>query len=382
MNVNKEFKFYLDKEKTNFKIYSYEDLIKNFKLRFVQVIKECNIDNKLLADFKHSHDKNLKINAKIKSLFTNTIKILDLDNKLSDKQKYKPKKYNDQNILFTEKFEKGLIEPNLWNKLDDYSRFIIDRHPNSDYISNWLNYEHHFIYTFIEHLMFYWGDGLRLPEELNPILPHLKTFIKKNTPDLQTYIFYKDKEKTEAFPIRYGDLVKTMKNLFLIKLKDLKINNQLSVEYNLKLTLYEKYIKSNPEIDKSDINIDLFKKLEPLYIKTLETLDIYDLLSDTEKYEPKKYNDQNMSLTKKLVEKELIEPNLWNRFDDYSKLSLEGYDFDAWNYDLDFQIFLDKFFDHFTTHLMFYWGDGLVLPEELNPIIPYLPTRRRFKPIK
>jgi len=174
----KNFKFYLDKDKKKFVIFSYEDLIKNIKLRFIEIIKECNIDNKIrVKNPVRMYDKILKNNAKIEHLFIETIRILDIDNNLPEKQKYVPKKYNDQQMSPAEKLvEKGLIEPNLWNKLDDYSRLWLDIYLsdlNFEPMSSLLNNQQRFIYSFIEKIMFYWGDGLELPPKLNPILPHL-----------------------------------------------------------------------------------------------------------------------------------------------------------------------------------------------------------------
>jgi len=207
MNLkNKRFKLYYDKNKINYSSYSYANLIEIIKLRFIDVIKECNIDNELRADsyikmdtllkqtlyekFLEKHpqvtenDINPEYFEKIESLFIDTLRTLDIDTlrslyieQLPDEECVS-KKYNDQQMSMKEKLvEKGLIEPNLWNRLDDYCQLSMENYPydnpDSEYISTWLNYQDYFINEFIRAGMFNWGNDFALPPELNPILPHL-----------------------------------------------------------------------------------------------------------------------------------------------------------------------------------------------------------------
>ena len=197
---NKSFKFYYDKDKIDFDSFSYEDLLVIIKLRFLEVIKMCNINNELRPDYyrktntllkrtlfdqyleKHPEIIEIDINTdhfeKLKYLFLDTLYLLDIDNKLHFEEKHIPKKYKDPKMPMKEKiFEKKLIEPNLWNRFDDYCRFSMENYPydnpDSEYMSTWLNYQDNFINEFIKGGMFYWGDYVALPPELNPILPHL-----------------------------------------------------------------------------------------------------------------------------------------------------------------------------------------------------------------
>jgi len=194
------------------------------------------------------------------------------------------------------------------------------------------------------------------------------------------YTFYTDEKKTKSFTLTYDELIRSSKDMFFMVLKSLKIDNELRAEHRaddtLKLTLYEKYLEKNKGIDESSINTEIFELMESLYIETLRILDIDNKLSASEKYVPKKYNNSKMSLTEKLIDKELMEPNLWNKFDDYSKLAFEKYDFDTFNYDFQWYNYQQDFIDYFIDQAMFYWGEGLGLPPELNPITPVLVNRK------
>ena len=195
------------------------------------------------------------------------------------------------------------------------------------------------------------------------------------------YPLYLDEKKTKIIFITYEQHIQASKYVFLLVLKELDIDNELRPEHRAddasKKTLYEKFLDIHKGIDEASIDTELFEFIESLYIETLRVLDIDDKLTDEQKYVPKKYNDPKMSLTEKIEVKKLIEPNLWNKFDDYSKLAFERYDFDTFNYDFQYQNYLYDFISYFMTHIMFHWGEGIGLPLDLNPIPPALIARKQ-----
>lgn len=403
---NKIFKFYYDKEKTNYESYSYAKLVEIIKLRFIEVIKMCNIDNELRADsyikidtllkqtlvekFLEKHpgitekDINIVYFEKIESLFIDTLRSLDIDTlrslditKFLKEEESVLKKYNDQQMSFREKLlEKELIEPNLWNRLDDYCKLSLENYPydnpDSEYLSTWLNYQDYFINEFIRAGMFNWDDFIALPPELNPILPHLtdrrlfgpdskQINFTENMNDIRKKIFKfsLDNKKKDFLVLSYEDLIQKLKSRFIEVIKECNIDQKRLIKKH-SVGMYDKHLEINA-------------KIESLFIETIKTLDIDNRLSDKQKYAPKKYNDQQMSLVEKLLEKKLIEPNLWNKFDDFSRLWLDIYLSDLNSEPM--SSLLDsqhRFIYSFIKKIMFYWGDGLELPEELNPITPHL----------
>ena len=194
----------------------------------------------------------------------------------------------------------------------------------------------------------------------------------------KTFIFYTDQKKTKSFTKTYDELIALSQDLFIMVLKGLNIDNELRAEHKpddtSKKTLYEKYLDIHKGIDESEIDTVAFEMVESMYIETLRTLDIDNKLSDSEKYEPKRYDNQKMSLYEKIEVKKIMEPNLWNRFDDYSRLAFEQYDFNE-NYAYQWYNYQQELIDFFIEHIMFYWGDGVGLPAELNPITPHLTDR-------
>jgi hypothetical protein len=191
---------------------------------------------------------------------------------------------------------------------------------------------------------------------------------------------YYDKDKQHSVVMTYDESLSTIKAMFVEAIEKCDINIKLRPDSYIKIdtllekTLFEQYLEKHPEITEADIDTELFEKLEFLFIDTLKILDIDNKLSDEEKYVPKKYYDQHITMKEKLLDKKLIEPNLWNKLDDYCRLSLEDYPYDdpSYEYASYWVRFQQDFLYQFIKEIMFYWGNGLALPIELNPILPHV----------
>jgi hypothetical protein len=124
---------------------------------------------------------------------------------------------------------------------------------------------------------------------------------------------------------------------------------------------------------------ELIAETKSIFINTLKTLGAYnEICAEHMQDEPKKYNNPDMDIYKKLLKKKLIEPNLWNRFDDYCLMAFDKYP-DGPTYLYQLNKFQHDFIEEFLRDIMFYWGKGSYVPPELNPI---LTSKRKIKKLK
>jgi len=85
--------------------------------------------------------------------------------------------------------------------------------------------------------------------------------------------------------------------------------------------------------------------------------------------------DSTRSIYKKLLDKKLIEPNLWNRFEDYCYMAFDKYP-EKITYLEDLYNYQKQFIEEFMRDVMLFWGKGTYIPSELKPM---LTNRRRKK---
>ena len=135
--------------------------------------------------------------------------------------------------------------------------------------------------------------------------------------------------------------------------------------------------------DKTDIISrtypELISETKLLFIEVLKVFDAYnDVCNEHKQDEPKKYVNQRMSIYTKLLDKKLIEPNLWNRFDDYCYMAFDKYP-DGPTYLYQLNKYQTAFIEEFMRDIMCYWGEGTYVPPELNPI---LKNRKKIKKLK
>jgi len=124
---------------------------------------------------------------------------------------------------------------------------------------------------------------------------------------------------------------------------------------------------------------ELILNTKLLFIETLKILGAYDeVCAEHKADEPKKYNNPRMTIYKKLLDKKLIEPNLWNRFDDYCYMAMDKYpDGPTFLYELN--KYQHDFIEEFMRDIMFYWGEGSYVPPELNPILTNKRRKKKFR---
>jgi hypothetical protein len=120
---------------------------------------------------------------------------------------------------------------------------------------------------------------------------------------------------------------------------------------------------------------ELITETTNFFIETLKNLGVYEQLCEEHKIEPKKYVNPKIDIYTKLLKKKLIEPNLWNNFDDYCYMAIDKYP-DKTTYLSDFYTYQKHFIEEFMRDIMFFWGYGKIIPKEMRPI---LKTRRRLK---
>jgi hypothetical protein len=71
---------------------------------------------------------------------------------------------------------------------------------------------------------------------------------------------------------------------------------------------------------------EIIEQTKVLLILILKLFNIYDKLIIDEPHDaPRVYDDHEVSRSEKVEEKQLIEPNLWNEFDDYCFIHLEKF---------------------------------------------------------
>ena len=81
--------------------------------------------------------------------------------------------------IYTKLLKKKKIEPNLWNKFDDYCYMAFDKYPDkTTSLVDLYDYQKHFIEEFMRDIMFFWGYGRIVPKEVRPVLKNRRRLKK------------------------------------------------------------------------------------------------------------------------------------------------------------------------------------------------------------
>lgn len=124
----------------------------------------------------------IELTTQVKNLYIEKLKLLGIYDKVCKRYKFnQPKKYNNTNMTLKEKiFDKKLVEPNLWNCLEDYYQYTLSMFPDSPIPINIL-YEKQNIFLnnfLISDLICFLKDGKEIWRKIPPIATSSKHYKK------------------------------------------------------------------------------------------------------------------------------------------------------------------------------------------------------------